>query len=291
LPKERDTVDFICVGAQKSGTTWLNERFKELPEISVPPIKEIHYFDRDEKYSSPNIHAHKNLFLKLVNYSWLRGFWRRLLRPTLKGEFKQFNWKLRYYFQPPTDDWYESLFQDFDGITGEITPSYSIISERDIRRIKQLHPTVKIIILLRDPIERAWSHFKYINKESDYGNIKKIKKFIHSSRQEERSNYKKILSKYHKYFPNEQLYVSYFDRIIIEPEKLLSEIVNFLGGNQENIKKYCHLKNKSNSSKGEEMPREVYQLLKEKYFLSIKELSERYGSYCEKWYKRHYKES
>ena len=232
MPKKKHKVDFICVGVQKSGTTWLNERFRELPDISVPPIKEIHYFDRDKHYPSPDIHAYQNLFLKVSNYSWLRSFWRRLLRPALKGDFKHLNWKIRYYFHAASDDWYLRLFEDLDGIRGEITPSYSILSDQDIKKIKQLFPDIKIILLFRDPIERAWSHYKYVNKESDYENLKKIKKFINSKRQEERSNHQKILSKFHKHFPKEQLYISYFDRIKSEPDKLLSEIVGFLGGNQ-----------------------------------------------------------
>lgn len=41
------TVNFLCIGAPKCGTTWLHEILNSHPEICVPAsIKEVHYFDR-----------------------------------------------------------------------------------------------------------------------------------------------------------------------------------------------------------------------------------------------------
>ena len=36
---------FVCVGAQKSGTTWLARVLADHPDVFVTPVKEIHYFD------------------------------------------------------------------------------------------------------------------------------------------------------------------------------------------------------------------------------------------------------
>ena len=36
---------FICIGAQKAGTTWLYENLSRHPDVVMPPMKEIHYFD------------------------------------------------------------------------------------------------------------------------------------------------------------------------------------------------------------------------------------------------------
>ena len=36
---------FVCVGAQKAGTTWLARVLEDHPEIFMTPVKEIHYFD------------------------------------------------------------------------------------------------------------------------------------------------------------------------------------------------------------------------------------------------------
>jgi len=38
--------DFVCIGAQKSGTTWLYDLLKLSPDVCLPDTKEIHYFDK-----------------------------------------------------------------------------------------------------------------------------------------------------------------------------------------------------------------------------------------------------
>jgi len=37
--------DFICIGAQKAGTTWLYVTLGRPPDIWFPPFKEFHFFD------------------------------------------------------------------------------------------------------------------------------------------------------------------------------------------------------------------------------------------------------
>ncbi len=41
--------DFLCVGAQKAGTTWLYQQLDSHPDFWMPPIKELHYFDELSK--------------------------------------------------------------------------------------------------------------------------------------------------------------------------------------------------------------------------------------------------
>jgi len=55
-------------------------------------------------------------------------------------------------------EWYQELFPE--GISGEATPYYAI-HPLVPARIRAMLPNVKLIMLLRDPVERAWSHYKY----------------------------------------------------------------------------------------------------------------------------------
>ncbi len=43
--------NFLCVGAQKSGTTKLHSMLRNHPEIYLPRIKEPHFFDNEKKYA------------------------------------------------------------------------------------------------------------------------------------------------------------------------------------------------------------------------------------------------
>src|SRR5262245_10957802 len=41
--------DFLCVGAQKGGTTWLYWQLDSHPDFWMPPVKELHYFDKPKR--------------------------------------------------------------------------------------------------------------------------------------------------------------------------------------------------------------------------------------------------
>jgi hypothetical protein len=41
--------DFLCIGAQKAGTRWLYDQVAAHPGAWLPPIKELHFFNRGVK--------------------------------------------------------------------------------------------------------------------------------------------------------------------------------------------------------------------------------------------------
>jgi len=106
-------VDFIVVGAQKSGTSALHHYLLQHPELSLSNVKEVHYFDNESE------------FLSEPNY-----------------------------------DNYHKFFTEFDNnkLHGELTPIY-IYWRESIRRIYEYNKKMKIIIVLRNPIHRAYSHW------------------------------------------------------------------------------------------------------------------------------------
>ena len=67
-------------------------------------------------------------------------------------------WVYRYYMRPPDDGWYAALFAAGGGkTTGEITPNYSVLDREQIAHVHEIMPEAKIVFLMRNPIERAWS--------------------------------------------------------------------------------------------------------------------------------------
>ncbi|MGK7895653.1 MAG: sulfotransferase, partial [Xenococcus sp. (in: cyanobacteria)] len=153
--------NFICIGAERSGSTWLYKNLKKHPEIWLPPVKEIHYFDEKEKLGSVNIW--QRFFDK---NSSLNRRWRRILKNQLAKQlendsfdYQNIKWYFNYFFRPRNDQWYASLFQpDSRQKTGDITPAYSTLGIKSVAHIHKLMPDVKIIFILRNPMQRAWSH-------------------------------------------------------------------------------------------------------------------------------------
>ena len=62
-------VSFLCIGAQKAGTTWLHEMLRRHQDLSLPDQKEVHFFD-----------WHRNKGLKWYSNQWPRSI------SSLKGE-------------------------------------------------------------------------------------------------------------------------------------------------------------------------------------------------------------
>jgi len=58
-------------------------------------------------------------------------------------------------------EWYRKQFsEDDDRLHGDITPAYAMLEPEVIREIRQEFPSLRLIYILRNPIERAWSHAK-----------------------------------------------------------------------------------------------------------------------------------
>lgn len=58
--------------------------------------------------------------------------------------------------------WYGSLFTRPAGrLAGDVTPSYALLPGGAIAHLRALRPDLKIVMLMRDPLARAWSHLKH----------------------------------------------------------------------------------------------------------------------------------
>ena len=285
----KNIVDFIGIGAQKAGTSWLFRRLEELPEFSLPPIKELHYFDRNRKYDSPHTLAHSNFLLKLCNFWWLKNLNRRLLKNLFQDDKKHLNWYFNYFFSNYNDSFYLKLFEGLNGIKGEVSPSYSMLDIDDIQKIHELLPQLNLVLLLRDPIDRAWSHYNYINPKDKILDLAHFKSFINAPKQEKRSNYLEIIENYTSVFPKEQLFIGYYDQIKVHPQQLLENVVSFLGGDAKQVANYCKLDKRNNVNKDKlEIPEHFLEELKIKYEPLIKALAISLKGYAVQWQKHYF---
>lgn len=137
--------------------------------------------------------------------------------------------------------WYLSRFGDSDApCRGEATPTYALLPPRMIRLLRELMPELKILFLLRDPVERAWSHARHnwrhgeANFAADRPTLEQVvdeqwfENFAHPWPSFS-GDYLGQLRRWRAIFPREQIYVGFFEDIGAEPEKLLAEIFGFLG--------------------------------------------------------------
>ena len=276
-------MDFVCIGAPRSGTTWLYSRLSELPDFKMPAKKEIHYFDRSRHYPSPSHLSESSPIKRVANPKWLLKAVGDPLNTLVKGDFDTFKWKLNWYFGNYDDEWYLSLFES-DKITGDITPAYSILEDSDIQKMARINPNVKIVYLLRNPIERTWSSYRknYLRENRTLSEAEIIE-MCNRDGIRRRAAYMDNLNRYLKYFEPHQILIGFYDAVVHNPQGLMEDIVSFLGGNSKNVAKYCNLGGRNNASPEEIVPEAIMNHMHGQFENDILQLAETFGSFSENW--------
>ena len=274
---------FLGIGAMRAGSTWLHHNLALHPSVWMPPFKEIHYFDLQKHGPFFNKRYRSQLRKRLKNYARIRGFSRR-----------QFKWDVNYFFSRRTDTWYQSIFDpDSEQIAGEITPKYALLSQESIKEIYQLNPDLRILFIMRNPIERTWSHVvkdfakdrgRHIDECDDDAILKKIKGGFGKSR----CDYLSTLRNWESSFKREQIFIGFFEEIERSPERLLSKIFNFLGiDDRMDFIRSNSLVRRFNSNDGytKPIPPKIKLYLTRQYFDMLKSQHELFGDHASEWYR------
>jgi hypothetical protein len=208
----RVTPDFIVLGGQKCGTTSLHRYLKQHPNVLPPYKKDSGFFD--------------------ANY------------------FRGFSWYRAYF---PLQSKIEKLKSNGEQyVTGEVTTSY-IHHPLTPRRIFDANlPNVKFIVLLRNPVDRAYSHYQHmvrtqretlsfkeaIEKEDERlydienrvraGDDEALKLFRNFS-YKNRGRYVEQLERWFALFPKERFLILKSEDLFQQPEQICNQVFEFLG--------------------------------------------------------------
>jgi hypothetical protein len=117
----RPLPDFLVIGAQKAGTTALYAYLRWHPGISGPSWKEASFFDRHYWRGE----------------AWYRG-----------------------HFPNPVRMWRAERTNGRPLVVGEASPGY-LFHPLAPDRVRRLVPDARLIALLRDPVDRAYSHYQH----------------------------------------------------------------------------------------------------------------------------------
>lgn len=232
--------DFIGVGTERAGTSWVFSMLAHHPDVWVPPLKELHFLDTiDESVPSHN-----------PRYKWhLTSRIKQKLAPLLKWEhrpefYKNNFWEYLlwdyYYFTKKMDfDWYLRLFSETftkGRLCGEYTPAYCNINEQYIEQLLRINPNMKFLMIVRNPYDQLRSsiiqHFVMIeNRHFHDVKEEEILEWLNSSFAYKKNNLQEILFKWKKLVPEKQLFIEFFDHIKNDPEKIIQNLYKFLNLN------------------------------------------------------------
>lgn len=133
---------------------------------------------------------------------------------------------------------YLDLFEEAENeeILGEVAVRY-LYSDVALNKIKKYIPDAKLMVLLRDPAERAFSHFLMrfrtgglVAEKGTVPGEEDIREGFSNNRDYiERSRYYKYIERYLKKFPKENMHFVVLDDLKNDPISVLSGIFEFLG--------------------------------------------------------------
>jgi len=264
--------DFLCIGAQKAGTEWLYDQLAHHADFWMPPIKEFHYFDAGRRERAQPLYEQAVADLTGVNRARLasskraldsrdleflvsfarlsrRGVGRRvaewlragsstasrilpgysrihgdLVYPVLRARF---HLRLREY---------GALFLHKGmALSGDITPCYSVLPSGVIRQIMRAFPDLKVVLFVRDPVERFWSA---VQMHTRMGNTSPpdthaLERRFREPRYIHRSFQTRIAARWRRLVPAENFGVFIFDDLVKDAREFRRRILLFLGGDPE----------------------------------------------------------
>ncbi len=276
--------DFIGIGAQKAGTTWLHRNLQAHPQIFMPR-KEVHYFDR-------KIRDRSNPVTRLFGKREIDNQWRRQVRRTSvqllrRPSFRDFVWNFNYYLRPYNDKWYASVFEPKNGkVAGEITPAYSALDRDRVAHVHSLVPDAKIVFFMRNPIERAWSQTVMSFDKMEKGSAESVSeeelfRKIGRNSTWKLSNYLRTFENWGSFYPEERFFVGFLEDSNFLPNELLRSLYSFLGVDPSFEPPLTEKKIHTRSIG--KMPTKVAVHLAQNFREEITRLHERFGGYASFW--------
>lgn len=131
-------------------------------------------------------------------------------------------------------DWYRGLFAGDDGRrAGEITPAYAILPRETIAVVREAFPDVRLVYLIRNPIERAWSGARMalgraemqLDEASDQWFIDHFR----SAGSLARGDYETCLRNWLAHYPREQLLLVQHEALATDPRAVADACCDHLG--------------------------------------------------------------
>ena len=205
--KQAKLPDFLIVGAMKCGTTSLHHYLRQHPQVFIPVQKEPRFFfynEQDPQHLVPNPRVYRSITWKFADYI-------DLFRMAKDGQ-----------------------------IMGEASPIYFRTHDTTIKNIKSIygerHKDLKIIVILRNPVDRAFSHYLFAKKEGGK-EVLSFKNAINPQTTRRKSiaksstnyikngMYYRMLKAYIEAFPNIKIF---FFEDLKEIDKMLKDLFKFL---------------------------------------------------------------
>jgi hypothetical protein len=267
--------DFLCIGAQKAGTQWLYDQLQHHADFWMPPIKEFHYFDRrpvraeraeelrlmaltDLESMNRERASHSDREIGPQDVAFLEAY-ARLTKRHEQGLFGRMAmagsavasrilpgygdihrrrvWPALQAGRRPDFGGYARLFAGKGAcLSGDITPAYSILPAPAVQVITEALPGLKIVFLVRDPVERFWSAVAMHARKRMDGwpeNRHDLERLLRRPDYFNRSYATEIVARWQPFVRKEDFGVFLFDDLLADAAGFRRRVLAFLGGDPD----------------------------------------------------------
>jgi len=225
--------NLFYLGPQRTGSTWLHANLSRHPEVHLHRDKETFYFSTLARKNNPRF-RHEFLEDYLATFREPAG--RRLLK--------------HYHALRRCGLTYRPK------VRGDFTASYGVLESGVIRQILALRPELRGIILVRDPLERAWSHPKkdLLRGQSVRPDDGQLLDFMRSPEQLARADYGAVIRRWRDHLSPGHIFVAPYGRISTNPSGLIDDISGFLCIRRLGGPSQRHLSSRQNVTSSETLP-------------------------------------
>jgi hypothetical protein len=251
--------DFLIVGPQRTGTTWLHAQLRFHPDVFLAEPKEIFFFSSLKDPSSARFRSRR--------LDWYLGFfrdpaWRRLLKNAITL------WRYGELYRPK--------------VRGEATASYAALDRDVIEEIVALNSRLKAILMIRNPIDRAWSHAKKDLLRKTGRRLEdvpedELRRFLTGDYQRRCARFVEHCDNWSSALAPGHLLVRFFDEIETRPEALLLDVMSFLGVRAEPRYVSPAVRRAVNPTAAAPIPERYRALLRQLFAPEIENLRRRFG--------------
>lgn len=267
----------LCVGAQKAGTSWLHKVLAKSPEIEFSRHKEVHYFDMRA------------------------GLNNQLPNRIIQGTAQQFGYSRDKFLQRLAvdektavesvksvldDEWYCAQFRRGGTYCADFTPEYAMLGMADFEEMARIARKIKVIFIMRDPVERSLSAFRYYhqNRGIDTRSMsdRKVLKLLKSRLFAGRSDYPSVVEKLSRCFAGENVHYLFYEEVMRDKETALLGICNFLDIPAIELPQKT-LNARVNTTEPQVFSETIYKKLGAYYADDKRVLKERFGELPSEW--------
>ena len=187
--------NFMVIGAQKCGTSWLSEMIRQHPDVYAPIRKELHFFNLRRNYRR--------------GMDWYQGQFSDYGGQKAIGEFT------------PNYLW--------------ICPNQQEVEERGVidnipQIVHRWYPDLKMIVCMRDPVKRAMSAHCHFMRSRTFPPTSRIMDVGYTNGIITMGYYYKQISEWLKYFPRENfLFLVYEEDVLRNKMATMRTVFRFLG--------------------------------------------------------------